>query len=144
MTVYEQLDMRPLEKFVFQVNSVLQDDQADDASVRDILDSESIYTAADLQHYLRSNLIRTSTYQSIAKSLKEKTFSLSIETTDGGYPITTMTTNVVTDENVDWIPADHNNNHWRHVIPLKTIEMDLYRANTFVMVASKKGKEKTS
>ncbi|EPB83970.1 hypothetical protein HMPREF1544_09241 [Mucor circinelloides 1006PhL] len=135
LTVMENADM-PVEKFVLEIRSLLHDTNI---PVNDILQSESSFTLADLEQHLRACLIKLNTYQFPNKPASEnKTFSLSIEKMQGGHPH-----QQVKNSNglMDWVPAE-TQYRWKSIKPLKSVELDLIRFNTFVMEASRKGKER--
>jgi hypothetical protein len=111
-----------LEKFVFEISSTLRNV---DLPLEIILESESIYALADLTQHLRSCLIKTNGYQSRhTLSNSPKTFSLSIERLQGGYP---STDSKKEDESIDWIPADQQQQQWKSITSLKTVPMDLFQ-----------------
>lgn len=123
MTVKEAEADVALEKFVFEISSTLKNV---DLPLEVILESESIYALADLTQHLRSCLIKINGYQSKhALSDSNKTFSLSIERLQGGYP--SMDSKKEEDESIDWIPADQLQQQWKSITSLKTVPMDLFQ-----------------
>lgn len=129
----------PVEKFVFEINSYLRN--AEVQLPEDlILESESIYTLADLEQHFRACLIKINACEprpnAATNTDVERTFSLSIEKIEEGYPEKNK------EEDIDWIPAEITYN-WRNIVPLKSVPMDLFRINTFIMqTTSRKGKER--
>ncbi|KAK4515216.1 oxidation resistance protein 1 [Mucor velutinosus] len=136
LTVMEDAD-RPLEKFVLEIRSLLHNTNIPADTV---LQSESSFTLADLEQYLRACLIKLNTYQFPNKQTTSdtRTFILSIEKIQGGYPHQQLKSN---DGSMDWVPAE-TSYRWKNIKPLKSVELDLIRFNTFVMEASRKGKER--
>ncbi|KAI7899999.1 DNA-binding protein [Cokeromyces recurvatus] len=124
-----------VEKFVFEINSTALK-QSTSLPLNTLLKSESTYSIEDIEQYLRTCLIKIRTYESSSVIKKEpRTFSLSIERFEGGYPDL--------DRNTDWVPEDNLEQNWKHLVPLKTVSIDLFRFNIYVKVASsRKGKER--
>ncbi|KAI8644287.1 DNA-binding protein [Parasitella parasitica] len=133
LTVLQDTDM-PTEKFVLEIRSLLH---KVDIPADVILESGSTFTLADLEQQLRACLVKLITYQSKKLDNQDKTFSLSVEKIEGGLPQQSQDN----DTAVDWIPAD-THHHWKTIKPLKSVELDLLGFNTFVMEASRKGKER--
>ncbi|KAL9546378.1 hypothetical protein MBANPS3_006695 [Mucor bainieri] len=132
---------RPLEKFVLEIRSLLHDANIPADA---ILQSESSFTLADLEQHLRACLIKLNTYQFENKHTTStpettRTFSLSIEKIQGGHPRQHLKNS--NEISMDWVPAE-TNYKWKSIKPLKSVELDLIRFNTFVMEASRKGKER--
>ncbi|KAI8139591.1 DNA-binding protein [Fennellomyces sp. T-0311] len=120
-----------LERFVLEIESALW---ALDVPLESVLDSEPTCSLADMQQELRACFLRmAATRSSLSKNPPDCTFSLTVETFTGP-PAQGVETG-------DWIPAENSNEQrWSHLIPLKTIPMDLFKINVFVMEAVKKGK----
>ncbi|KAI9481219.1 MAG: DNA-binding protein [Benjaminiella poitrasii] len=136
LTVLEDDSKTILEKFVFEIHSAAL--RQSSLPISSILESESIYSIADLEQHLRACLIKINTYESLAKKKNGNTFSLSIETFDQGYPDLDNR-----EEDIEWLPVEsEQEQNWKHLVPLKTVSVDLFRFNTYVKVASKKGKER--
>lgn len=120
MTLIENRE--PVEKFVFEINSYLRDA---DVQLPDdlIMESESIYTLADLEQHFRACLIKINACEPRPNTANiERTFSLSIEKIEEGYPKKNK------EEDIDWIPADITYN-WKNIVPLKSVPMDLFRVS---------------
>lgn len=118
----------PVEKFVFEINSYLNNLEVP----RDlIMESESIYTLADLEQHFRACLMKINTCEPRHSSTSiEKTFELSIEKIGDGYPEKKK------QEEMDWIPANITYN-WKNIIPLKSVPMDLFRVSKYHFVIVK-------
>jgi hypothetical protein len=110
-----------VEKFVFEINSYLKNLEV---PIDLIMESESIYTLADLEQHFRACLVKISACEPrIGSSVNtEKTFELSIEKSQDGYPEKKK------EEDIDWLPATITYN-WRNIIPLKSVPMDLFRVS---------------
>lgn len=127
LTVMEDVD-RPVEKFVLEIRSLLHDANIPADA---ILQSESSFTLADLEQYLRACLIKLNTYQFSNKhstTLSDtRTFSLSIEKIQGGHPHQQLKQSK--DRSMDWVPAETKYN-WKNIKPLKSVELDLIRVRS--------------
>ncbi|KAI7894566.1 uncharacterized protein EV154DRAFT_80832 [Mucor mucedo] len=119
-----------VEKFVFEMNSYLK---STEIPLDLMLETESVLTLADLEQHLRACLIKVNTCKPRVKP-KEITFNLSIEKNSDGYPNSNQ-------NSIEWMPAEISF-HWKQIVPLKSVPMDLFRFNTFIMESSKKGKER--
>lgn len=94
------------------------------------MESESIYTLADLEQHFRGCLTKINACEprpnaaaaAAANTDVERTFSLSIEKIEEGYPKKKK------EEDIDWIPAEITYN-WRNIVPLKSVPMDLFRVS---------------
>ncbi|CEP19692.1 hypothetical protein [Parasitella parasitica] len=134
LTVLQDADT-PTEKFVLEIRSLLH---SVDIPVDVILESGSTFTLADLEQHLRACLLKMVTYQPSNKlDTEDRTFFLSVEKIHGGLPQQVKDNGVA----IDWIPAE-TRCHWKTIKPLKSVELDLLGFNTFVMEASRKGKER--
>ncbi|CAO3654883.1 unnamed protein product [Mucor fragilis] len=139
LTVMEDANT-PVEKFVLEIRSLLHDANIPADA---ILQSESSFTLADLEQHLRACLIKLNTYPQFPNKQTTvdttRTFSLSIEKMQNGHPHQQLQNN--NSSRMDWVPAETHYN-WKTIKPLKSVELDLIRFNTFVMEASRKGKER--
>ena len=135
-----------MERFVFEIESALNESNLD-ISLDTILDSEVSCPLADIQQQLRACLLRTTgTRSSLSNNPPDCTFTLGIETYSGPPSSTTTTSS----QQLVWIPTqgeqpenqqeNQQRQRWNHIIPIKTIPMDLFKINVFVMEAIKKGK----
>lgn len=86
-----------------------------------MLETESVLTLADLEQHLRACLIKINTCKPRVKP-KEITFCLSIEKNSDGYPVDTN------QNSIEWVPAEISF-HWKHIVPLKSVPMDLFRVS---------------
>ncbi|KAI7847473.1 DNA-binding protein [Circinella umbellata] len=142
LKIMSPVNNRILERFVFEIESALNESNLD-IPLDTILDSEVTCSLADIQQQLRACLLRTTaTRSSLANNPSDCTFTLGVETYSGS-PSSTVTT---TRQQVDWIPTQidqqefQQHQRWNHIIPIKTIPMDLFKINVFVIEAIKKGK----
>ncbi|KAI9496572.1 DNA-binding protein [Zychaea mexicana] len=137
---------RLLERFVFEIDSALR---ALDVPIDTVLDSEATCSLADVQQQLRACLLRmTATRSTLSSNPPDCTFTLTVETYSG--PPQDQGRGSREDYHVDWIPsssaqegievAGEQQHRWNSLIPIKTIPMDLFKVNVFVMEAVKKGK----
>lgn len=142
LTVIENNE--PIEKFVFEINSYLKNL---DIPLDMILESESIYALADLEHHLRACLVKmnacpprpsssstTPSPNSESSSSEPKlqssdiTFQLSIEKNQDGYPERSKSSKKDKHKEIDWIPAEITFG-WKNIIPLKSVSMDLFHVS---------------
>ncbi|KAJ8656811.1 hypothetical protein O0I10_007408 [Lichtheimia ornata] len=134
---------RPLEKFTFEVHSVLDHaSKQDDIPLDELLESESSIALDDLEQQLRACLLRINACQSfLSANPPECTFSLVVETNlsppifDNQSSSSSSSTFVPSD-----VSEQVHHHKWNNLIPIKTISMDAFRINTFVLEAIKKGK----
>ncbi|CEG82876.1 hypothetical protein RMATCC62417_16868 [Rhizopus microsporus] len=139
LTVKNEKDDSIIEKVVFEINSALKHV---DIPLSKVYESESTCTLDDIEHHLRACLLKLNAIPSLLKNpafSENRTFSLSIETTEGGYP----TLSHDKQQNVDWVPAEIDTTSKR-IIPIKSASMDIFRFNAFIMESSIKGKERCS
>ncbi|KAI8990128.1 DNA-binding protein [Pilobolus umbonatus] len=122
----------PIEKFVFEMNGILT---STDIPPDRLLKSRSEYTLGDMEQHFRACLIKTNACNSLLRSSSEKSnFILTIEKTRGGYPCDK-------EDAYRWIMAD-TPFVGQQIIPLKSVYLESFRFNTFIMEASLKGKER--
>ncbi|KAI8387978.1 DNA-binding protein [Radiomyces spectabilis] len=129
---------RPLERFVLEIDSIIR---TLDVPLDKLLASEATEPLADFEQYLRACLLKMAACDTILqRNPPHCRFWFSIEMTDEGPP-----SGQGTGPDVDWIPAEPDVSSdafaWANLIPLKTIPMDLFKINTYVLEASKKGKQ---
>ncbi|KAL4211427.1 MAD2 mitotic arrest deficient-like 2 [Rhizopus azygosporus] len=139
LTVKNEKDDSIIEKVVFEINSVLKHV---DIPLSKMYESESTCTLDDIEHHLRACLLKLNAIPSLLNNpafSENRTFSLSIETTEGGYPVLSHDKQ----QDVDWVPAEVDTTSKR-IIPIKSASMDIFRFNTFIMESSIKGKERCS
>ncbi|CAO3701860.1 unnamed protein product [Rhizopus stolonifer] len=118
---------RIVEKFVFEIRSVLSQLNV---PLNDIYLAESSCTLANVEQHLRACLLKLNAFQ-FTHTPEDFSFYLSVETLEGGRPL----------NNMDWVPFNMNHSY-KHIIPIKSTSVDLFQLNTFIMEASKKGKER--
>ncbi|KAG2224040.1 hypothetical protein INT45_009626 [Circinella minor] len=138
LKIMSPMNNRILERFVFEIESALNESNLD-IPLDTILDSEVTCSLADIQQQLRACLLRTAgTRSSLVNNPSDCTFTLGVETYSGP-PSSTH-------QQIDWIPTQSDqqesqqHQRWNHIIPIKTIPMDLFKINVFVIEAMKKGK----
>ncbi|KAI7887508.1 hypothetical protein K492DRAFT_121320 [Lichtheimia hyalospora FSU 10163] len=98
--------------------------------------SESSIALGDLEHQLRACLLRINACQSLLSiNPPECTFSLVVET-NSCPPI------FDNQSSPTFVPSDQSEqvHTWNNLVPIKTISMDAFRINTFVLEAIKKAK----
>lgn len=98
--------------------------------------SESSIALGDLEQQLRACLLRINACQSsLSPNPPECTFSLMVETSSDP-PIFNDQSSPT------FVPSDITEQvqKWNSLVPIKTISMDAFRVNTFVLEAIKKGK----
>jgi mitotic spindle assembly checkpoint protein MAD2B len=86
LTVKNEKDDSIIEKVVFEINSVLKHV---DIPLFKVYESESTCTLDDIEHHLRACLLKLNAIPSLLNNpafSENRTFSLSIETMEGGYP----------------------------------------------------------
>ncbi|KAI9268330.1 DNA-binding protein [Phascolomyces articulosus] len=145
---------RLLESFVFEIESALGKQEVSNIPLDLLLQSESTCILADVQQQLRACLLRiASTRALMSKNPPDCTFKLTVETFSGPPSSSTTAIRNITDTYTsttspreDWIPTQDNqqqqqHQRWNQLIPLKTIPMDLFKINIFVMEGVKKGKQ---
>ncbi|KAI9311660.1 DNA-binding protein [Dichotomocladium elegans] len=134
-----------LERFVFETDSILYEVLEDaDISTERLFSSESKMPLADLQQHLRACLLRIEAcVASMSDIPPESTFTLTLETQHEPLDHDEQ------QQQQQWIPASSATEglsgagghvRWEGMIPIKTIPMDIYRINMFVLEAVKKGK----
>lgn len=106
------------------------------------VNSESSIALDDLEQQLRACLLRINACQSfLSANPPECTFSLVVETNlsppifDNQSSSSSSSTFVPSD-----VSEQVHHHKWNNLIPIKTISMDAFRINTFVLEAIKKGK----
>ena len=109
---------------MFEINSYLENAQLPEDMIQE---SESVLTLADLEQHFRACLVKINTlpprkYNTIHSS-QDTTFQMSIEKKMDGYP------EKIDEQHMDWMPTTITY-HWKDIIPLKSVPMDLFRVRT--------------